>query len=262
MQTKKGIGMKNLFAIMMAFFIPLLLIAEPKRYNPKEVAQRCIQRHGGWDAFSGIKDLYAKLDITAKSKKGEVESIFHEYFREPNKLRIEIEPLIDPPTKIAWNGEKAFHYHDGKQEETKEEKVIERLQESLRLVNLMILTNLFKDDTNLSYVGFVDKGKKSIHVVAQKNKKGERIRLYISASDYLLVGADFSLKGESDLFRVIFKRHVKANNLVLPMVSEVYRGSEKKPFMKARLRDFRLNRLANGNSFFRELGEKARFLDK
>ena len=168
--------------IIMIIFSSSSLFATP---NPEKILKQCIKKHGGWENFTKIRDFYAKMDVHTYSQKGDIESIFYEYFRKPDKLRIEIHPLLEPPTKISWDGKTAWHMIKDKLKETKDRKIIERLQESLRFLRLMVLTNLFEKGVEFYYERHIQKKSYGIHVILRTNPKKEKIRLYISDKNFV-----------------------------------------------------------------------------
>lgn len=251
--------MRYLFIFLVAVAISTAPVSAAP--DPKDVVKKCVERHGGEENFKEVRTVYAEMEICTYSEKVEAEATFKEYYRKPDKLRIEIIPKIDPPTKISWDGKQAWQLAKDTLEETDDPKIVERLQEGLKFLNLMLLTNLFEDGSKLEYVKYIEEA--GIHVITRIDSEGKQLRIYIN-SDYLLVGADFYWSGTEDLLVVKFYEHQKkGNGLYLPTFTELYKkpaGKPKQelPSMTASLRVVKINALRNGNSFFTNLNEQAR----
>ncbi len=248
------------FVISSLLFLGAELLAKPSKPSAKAIVNKCIQRHGGGSRFNSIRDFYVKMDIKTFSEQGDIESLVHQYYRSPDKLRAEIHPLVDPPTKISWDGKNSWQLVKDKQEKSEDEKQIARIQESLKFIKLMILTNLLEKGSKLKYVREVTpKGKSySFHVIMQANSKNEKIELYIK-NDYTLLGAQFYWEGGKGLFKVFFDEQREFDGLYLPKYIRLYRENEM--ILKASLRLARFNALKNGDGFFSDLSEKPK-MDK
>ncbi|WP_372370017.1 hypothetical protein [Candidatus Uabimicrobium sp. HlEnr_7] len=223
--------------------------------SPREIIQRCIKRHGGQQNFDKIKNLYVKMDVHSKNEKADVESLIEQYFRFPNKLRAEISSMMNPPTKVSWNGKEAWQLTKNKLEKTKDPRQRDNLKESLRFVKLIMLTNLLEKDSTLKYEKHVKRKTYGIHVVSQTNKQGEDIKIYIKDSDYSLFGGEFSWQGNNTIFKVFLdKQNYWVDGICFPREARIYRGNEK--VLDAKVRQIKINHLKNGNSFFTNLKEK------
>lgn len=223
--------------------------------DARKILNKCIRNHGGKERFTEIRDIFAKMDVVTYAREGNIESLFYEYFRKPDKLRIEIHPLVEAPTKIGWDGKTAWHMVKDKLESTQDEKLIKRIRESIRFLKLMILTNLFEQGTVFRYERYIRKKKFGVHVISRIDKSKEEIKLYISASSFVLLGAEFQWSGSENLFRITFSKHKWINGLYLPIRAKLYSG--KQLVMSVRLKLVKVNALRNGNSFFANLNEKA-----
>lgn len=238
--------------------------ASPEQYDPKAIVMECVKRHGGQDKFEEIRSIYAEMTVRTKSsEKSDIESTFKEYFRQPDKLRIEVYPMFDPPTKISWDGKQAWHLIKGQLEKTEEPKISERLQESLRLLRLLLLTSLFEEGSQLTYVTYFEQ--QAVHVISRTSAKGDKIRLYIG-SNYILLGAEFYWTGTEDLFIVKFYNHEKREEFyLLPTYTELFKkepGKEKRMVMTVQINEVKINALRNGNSFFTNLNEQPQLKKK
>ena len=94
--------MQRIVTLLTALILVGVLISAQADSKERAIIKECIERHGGWKKFSSIRDIYAKMKVRTISKEGDVESTFHEYFRKPDKLRIEIYPPMEPPAIIGW----------------------------------------------------------------------------------------------------------------------------------------------------------------
>ena len=190
-------------------FLPLSMAqpSESQSPDPESIVKKCIERHGGWKQFSEIHDIYAKMKVQSFSDQGMVESTFYEYYRKPDQLRIEIHPPMDPAVIIGWDGKTIWHLAQDNLEKTDKPEQVERIQESLRFVRLIILTNLLNKGSSLKYEAYRQKKNFGIHVISQMDEEGEKIWLYISDKSYTLLGAEFYLRGSKNVFEVIFTKH-------------------------------------------------------
>jgi outer membrane lipoprotein-sorting protein len=228
---------------------------EPPVKDPAFILNECIKQQGGADKFNQIQDIYAKMDVRTVSQDGDIESIFYEYFRKPDKLRIEIHPLVDPPTKISWDGKDAWQMAKNQLEKAQDEKLGERLQESLRFLRLMMLTNLLEKGSELMYERYIPKTAFGIHVISQVDSRKEKVKLFISDNNYTLLGAEFYWDNATTLLRVMFANHKWIEGLLLPVNTKVYK--ENQLVMDVKLKTLQVNALKNGNTFFQNLNETA-----
>ena len=225
--------------------------------SPREILQRCIKRHGGQQNFQKIKNIYVKMDVHSKNEKADVESLIEQYFRFPNKLRAEISSMMNPPTKVSWNGDEAWQLTKDKLEKTTDPRQRDNLKESLRFVNLIMLTNLLEEGSSLKYEKHVKRKSYGIHVILQQDDKGEKIKIYVKDSDYSLFGGEFSWQGNNTIFKVFLdQQNYWVDGICFPREARIYRGNEK--VLDAKVRQIKINHLINGNSFFSDLKEKPR----
>ncbi len=235
-------------------------------YDPQNIIKQCIEQHGGWKKFYDIRDIYAKMDMVYYADDGKFEVTMHEYYRKPNKLRVEMYSDVNPPVIMGWDGEIVRQLNkDNKLEVTQEQDAIDRIQESLRFIRMMVLTNLLADDSILGYVKYQKKDEFGVHIISQtpKDGQGEKILLFISDKTYTLLGAQFALKNNKngrDTFMVKFKQHEWYKDMYLPTQTDMY--YQNKLIMEVQLRLARTNSLENGNAFFSNLLEKAKFPQK
>ncbi len=244
------------------FTLLLLLVANfgiyaQKKKNPAEaIVKRCILRHGG-KKFTKVRDFYAKMDIVAISDQGEIESLVHQYVRFPGKLRAEIHPLVDPPTTISWDGKNSWQLVKDKLRASND-KQKQQLQDSFRFLKLMVLTNLLEEGSKVRYIKRVKPKSKGygFYVVEQTDASNEKIKLFIQDKDFTLLGAEFYWPGAQSLLKVFFDEPTSFGGLYLPRYTRLYKGN--KLVLKVTLRLARFNKLANGDSFFTNLFEKAK----
>lgn len=251
--------MKLLCLIMMIFGLSLL--AQPTLTDPVQIVKKCIEQHGGAAKFQEIRDIYAKMDVISYGDGNEIAVTLHEYYRKPDKIRVEMYSDVDPPSIMGWDGQfvRQLLPKDNTIEKTQDQEQIDRIQESIRFIRAMILTNLLAEDSKLEYIKYQPKEGFGIHILSQIPKDGqnEKILLLISDKSYTLLGAQFFLKGNKDAFMVKFKDHQWYKEMYLPMQVEMFQQNKK--VMDANLRLAKTNSLENGNSFFVDLLEKARF---
>lgn len=255
--------MKNLVlrAMLCLIFVPVASwytvaqSVQPTTQDPDFILKECIKNHGGEEKFSKIQDVYAKMDARTITDKGDIESVFYEYYRKPDKLRIEIHPLVDPPTKIGWDGQNAWQMSKDKLEQSQDQKLVDRLQESLKFVRLMMLTSLLEKGSALAYENYIPKSTSGIHVISQTAVHNEKIKLFIRDKDFVLLGAEFYWDSATTLLRLTFAQHRWYDGLYLPLVTKVYK--ENQLVMEVKLKTAQVNAIKNGNSFFKELTEKA-----
>lgn len=249
-------SMKSGIALILAMMICCLAVAQqaPAK-DPESILKECIKQQGGADKFNQIQDIYAKMDVRTVSQEGDIESIFYEYYRKPDKLRIEIHPLVDPPTKIGWDGKSAWQMVKDKLEKSEDQKLIDRLQESMRFLRLMVLTNLLEKGGELVYERHIQKTNFGIHVISQVDSRKEKIKLFIADSNYALLGAEFYWDNATTLLRVMFSNHKWLEGLYLPGITKIYK--ENQLVMEVKLKTVQVNALKNGNTFFQDLNEKA-----
>lgn len=247
--------LKKLCLAILVWCCSTVLLADNASQNPDEILKQCIQKHGGAEKFTQIQDICAKMDVRSISDKGDIESVFYEYFRKPDKLRIEIHPLLDPPTKLGWDGLDAWHFSKEKLEKSDDTKLKSRLQESLKFIKLMVLTNLFEKGNQLTYERHIAKSNFGIHVISQINDKNEKVKLYIHDTEFVLLGAEFYWDAAAVLLRVMFAQHKWFDGIYLPVATKVYKESQL--VMEVKLKTVQVNSLQNGNKFFSDLKEKA-----
>jgi hypothetical protein len=233
------------------------LFSQTSDPQAEEIVKKCIEKHGGWDKLEKVTDIYAKMRVRTFSDKGDIESDFYEYFRKPDKLRIKVVPDIEPPTEISWDGNLAYQLFKDETKASEDEKIKNRLQESLRFLKLMLLTTLFEPGSCLNYEGHIPKKNFGIHIISYTSVKKEKIDLYIHDNNYTLLGAEFVWTGTDMTFRIMFSKHEWFEcGLFLPTLTELYK--EEQLAMKAELISVKLNSLRNGNSFFSNLKENSR----
>ncbi len=252
----------------MKYIMPIIIvlycvcIAAQPTTDPTFIAKKCIEQHGGWDKFAEIRDIYAKMDVISYSDDGKFAVTLHEYFRKPDKLRVEMYSDAEPPVIMGWDGATVYQLtKEGKIEQSQEPEQVERIQESLRFIRMLILTNLLAEDSKLEYVKYQKKEEFGIHILAQVPKDGgDKILIFISDTSYTLLGAQFAMrdsKGAKNSFKVMFKQHEWYKGMYLPMQTELYHQS--KLVMEASLRLAKTNSLENGNTFFTNLLEESKF---
>ena len=225
-----------------------------EKIDSQQIVQKCIKAHGGQAKFQNIQDIYAKLLVKSHTKDGIFESRLYEYFRKPDKLRIDINPKTGGNrTSIGWNGTSVYRLIKNRVEKSNDEKLVNQIQESLRFIRLMILTNLLRDST-LKYEKFI--AKKNVHIISQTDSHGEKIWLWISGKNYVLLGARFYFRGSKTPFIVMFVKHRKFGGLLLPRYTKLYRKNSL--VMEAWLSLAKSNVLKNRNDFFSDLKQKAK----
>jgi outer membrane lipoprotein-sorting protein len=238
-------------------FVPAMPPPNAEIPDPELILKECIKNHGGWKNFTAVKDMYAKMVVFTFPNEGKVQSTFRAYYRKPDKLRIEIDPpKPEPSVIIGWDGKYFWQLAQGQLEKTDKQEQIERIQEGLRFIKLMILTNLLQEGSVLKYEGY-KKGKATdFHIISQSDPQGEKVSLYISTS-FTLLGAEFYLKSTETLLKVFLsyaEEDKKEGELYLPKEAKLYK--EKKMVMEVTLTLVKINSLQNGNSFFSDLTEK------
>lgn len=242
--------------ILLSIIFTTSFYAENPTPSPEEILKKCIKRHGGESNFNKIKNIYVKMDVHSKNEKADVESLIEQYFRFPNKLRAEIRSMMNPATKVGWDGNEAWQLTKDKLERTKDERQRENLKESLRFVKLIMLTNLLEKNSKLKYSKYVKQGS-GVHVIDQTSSDGENIKIYIKAKDYSLLGGEFSWQGNETIFKVFLaKQNMWVDGVCFPAEARIYRGKEK--VLDAKVRSIKINQLQNGNSFFSDLKQKPR----
>lgn len=250
--------MRSITQFFILCFLGALTLVHAEKMDPSIIIKKCIARHGGFEKFSNVKDIYAKMRVYTYPEGGRTESTFKEYYRKPDKIRIEIEPGGQPPAKMGWDGENVRHLVKGKLQITDSPKRVNQIQESLRFIKLMILTNLLEKGSVLKYEKYWKS--KKIHIISQRDKKAEKIWLFISAKSYVLLGAQFYFRNNKAPFKVIFSTHRWYGKMYLPRRTKLYKRN--KLIMQAMLSKVMTNKIKNGNSFFRNLKEKVKFKKK
>ncbi|NUM36661.1 MAG: hypothetical protein HUU50_19135 [Candidatus Brocadiae bacterium] len=241
------------FIGLFAIFFLLSNVIYSQEMDAHTVMQNCIQSHGGAKKFHEIQDIYAKLLVKSYTKDGVFENRLHEYFRQPDKLRIEMEPENGSSTILSWDGKDAYRFVKDKAEKSDDPKLADHIQESLRFIRLMVLTNLIKD-SNLKYEKYLKD--KNVHIISQTDAKGEKIWLWISGKDFRLQGAKFHYLGDQKAFNIMFIQHHEFEGMILPRHTKLYRENEL--VMEAWLSLARTNALENKDDFFSDLMQKAR----
>lgn len=243
-------------SLLLVWFVMLLCLqGQEQQFDAKKIIENCIQSHGGAKKFQEISDIYAKLRIQSTTKDGVFESSLHEYFRKPDKIRMEIEPANDnsSQTIISWDGQNVYRKVKDKLEKSEDPKMIEQIQESIRFIRLMILTNLSKEGT-IQYEKYL--ADKNVHIISETDPAGEKIWLWISGKNYVLLGAKFNFKGDKIPVNVIFVKHHSFDGMLLPQHTKMFR--ENSLIMEAWLSLARTNVLENRDEFFSDLTQKAR----
>ena len=244
----------------MKCFLAVLFVCTVTIYGtntPQQIIEKCIARHGGQQNFQKIKNLYVKMDMHSKSEKADIESLSEQYFRFPNKIRTEINPLVNPPTKISWDGKDAWQLVKNNLSKIQDVGQRQDLKESLRFVKLIVLTSLLEKESKLEYDKHVKRKAYGIHVILQTNRDGEKIKIYIRDDNYELFGGEFSWQGDNTIFKVFLdQQNYWVEGVCFPRKARIYRNNEK--VLDVKVRQVKINRLKNGNSFFSDLKEKPR----
>lgn len=249
--------MKYLSYILVFLFLVQVCMVQAEAPNPTNIIKKCIAAHGGEKNFNDIHDIYAKLLLKSYSKDGIFENTLYEYYRLPHFIRMDILPPQGAGISISWDGNSMYQYANNQQQKSDKKEDVDQMQESLRFMKLLILTNLLKSDSKLKYEQY--QAKKNIHVISQTDAQGEKVWLLIDGKTFRLCGAKFFLAGEEEgnkkaAYNVLFVEHHQFAQLVLPREARLYRGSEL--VMEAKISLAKTNIIENGNDFFSNLSQK------
>lgn len=251
--------MKNYLVFALCSLLVISISAAEQ--TPREIMERCVKRHGGKKNFKKIKNIYIKMDVRSKTEKSDVESLVKQYFRFPNKLRAEINSMLNPPTKVGWDGKDAWQLTKDKLEKTSDIRQKENLKESLRFIKLIMLTSLLDQKSKLKYEKYIKRPSYGIHVISQTNEDDEELKIYVKDSDYSLYGGEFHWKKDNSIFKVFLaKQNLWVDGVCFPREARIYRGKEK--VLDTKVRVVKINAIKNGNSFFSNLKEKVKMKKK
>ena len=165
---------------------------------------------------------------------------------------MDIAPNAGESVSISWDGESMHRYANNEQEKSQDKEDIEQMQESLRFMKLLILTNLLEKGSTVKYEQY--QAKKNIHVISQTDEKGEKVWLLIAGDTYLLAGARFTIANDTTPYNVIFVQHHKFSQLVLPREARLFKGKEL--ILEAKINLAKTNIIENKNNFFTDLTQK------
>ena len=239
--------------IFICILILLAIQTNASNPDPKSIIEKCIERHGGIDKFKNINDIYAKLLLKTYTKDGVFENRLYEYFRKPDKLRIELDPVKGggEAISISWDGTYVYKLVKGKIKKSQKRKEVLQIKESLRFMKLMILTNLLKK-SKIKYERFLKK--KKVHNISLTDNEGKKIWLWISGKNFALLGARFYIGEEKIPFIIMFIKYHKFGGITLPRYTKIYKN--KKLITEAWLSLAKINVLKNRNNFFSNLDIK------